>query len=303
MVEYTRLIAPLKSSCISRLACILIAFFPILTPAPAAEVVAAPNYVDTRERIPAPDLKSVARIRFVTTVDFPPFSFLDQTNRLAGFHVDLARAICAELDVLAKCQIQALPWPELAGALRTGQAEAMISGLAVNAESRAKHRFTRSYLTLPARFAVRNAEVKPGDSQGQAPLSAGDPVALAGKRVGVIESSAHEAMLRQWFPDLKPVTFSRQQWMFDALKSGTVDALFGDGLQLSFWVSSQAADGCCALYGGAFFSRDYLGEGLAIAVNPRNARLAEAFDHALVALNRNGRFAELYLRWFPNGLY
>jgi hypothetical protein len=28
-----------------------------------------------------------------------------------------------------------------------------------------------------------------------------------------------------------------------------------------------------------------------------------AFDHALASLNRNGRFAELYLRWFPNGLY
>jgi polar amino acid transport system substrate-binding protein len=31
--------------------------------------------------------------------------------------------------------------------------------------------------------------------------------------------------------------------------------------------------------------------------------LCQAFDHALAALNRNGRFAELYLRWFPNGLY
>ncbi len=303
MVVNARLIAPLKFGGISRFACILIVFFQALTSAPAAEVVAAPNYVDPRERIPAPDLRSVPRIRFIATVDFPPFSFLDQTNRLAGFHVDLARAICAELDVLAKCQIQALPWPELEGALKTGQAEALISGLAVNAESRAEHRFTRSYLTLPARFAVRTADRPDKDRPEDAQWQTGDAAALAGKRVGVIDGAAHEAMLRQWFPDLRPVTFSRQQWMFDALKSGTVDAVFADGLQLSFWISSQAAEECCGFYGGAYFSRDYLGEGLAIAVNPRNARLAEAFDHALAALNRNGGFAELYLRWFPNGLY
>ncbi|MDZ7602781.1 MAG: transporter substrate-binding domain-containing protein, partial [Hoeflea sp.] len=122
--------------------------------ASAADIL-VPNYMDPRERIQVPDLQSVNRIRFLTTVDFPPFSFLDQTSRLAGFHVDLARAICAELDVLPRCQIQALPWDELDAALMAGQAEAMISGLAITPDSRANHSFTRPYLALPARFAVR----------------------------------------------------------------------------------------------------------------------------------------------------
>jgi ABC-type amino acid transport substrate-binding protein len=88
-------------------------------------------------------------------VDFPPFSFLDQTSRLAGFHIDLARAICAELEVIARCQIQALPWNELPGALKTGQAEAIISGMAMTPESTAEYRFTRAYLTC--RRALRRA--------------------------------------------------------------------------------------------------------------------------------------------------
>ncbi|MDP3525664.1 MAG: transporter substrate-binding domain-containing protein [Hoeflea sp.] len=260
--------------------------------ASAADIL-VPNYMDPRERIQVPDLQSVNRIRFLTTVDFPPFSFLDQTSRLAGFHVDLARAICAELDVLPRCQIQALPWDELDAALMAGQAEAMISGLAITPDSRANHSFTRPYLALPARFAVRT----------DASVSGSGAASLEGRRVGVIGGTAHEAMLRDWFDGIRPVTFSRPEWMFDALKAGKVDAVFGDGLQLSFWLSSERAEACCRFFDGPYFSQAHLGEGLAIAVHPRNEALATAFDHAIAALTRNGRFTELYLRWFPNGLY
>ena len=49
-------------------------------------------------------------LRFITTTDFPPFSFIDASGRLSGFHVDLARAICAALEITDRCQIHALPW-------------------------------------------------------------------------------------------------------------------------------------------------------------------------------------------------
>ena len=293
MVVKARIFAPLAFGGVFRIFCALAAFLALALPPVSADDILVPNYMDPRERIPVPDLQSVSRIRFLATVDFPPFSFLDQTGRLAGFHVDLARAICAELAVLPKCQIQALPWSELEGALASGQAEALISGLAITAESREDHSFTRPYLALPARFALRT------DASPQGSGAA----ALDGRRGGVMEGTAHEAMLREWFPAVRPVTFSRTEWLFDALKAGTVDAVFGDGLQLSFWLSSQAAEDCCRFFDGPYFSQAYLGEGLAIAVHPRNDGLATAFDHAIASLNRNGRFTELYLRWFPNGLY
>ncbi|WP_047031344.1 transporter substrate-binding domain-containing protein [Hoeflea sp. IMCC20628] len=287
------MIAPLKFKGVLRILHALVVFFAVAMPVADAKEILVPNYMDARERIPVPDLKAYGRIRFVTTVDFPPFSFLDQTGRIAGFHIDLARAICDELGVLPQCQIQGLPWAELEGALKTGQAEALISGLAITAESRASHRFTRPYLALPARFALR-IDANPGGTGADA---------LAARRVGVMDGTAHEAMLRDWFPDIKTVTFSRSEWMFDALRANKIDAVFGDGLQLSFWLSSKTAEACCRFFDGPYFSQAHLGEGLAIAVSPRNAPLAMAFDHALAALTRNGRFTELYLRWFPNGLY
>lgn len=273
----------------SRIVVILAA---LSAPAPAQEST-APAYTDPRERIAAPDLTTRARIRFLTTVDFPPFNFIDQNGKLAGFHVDLARSICDELGVSDQCQIQALPWEELDAAVETGQGEALIAGLAVSEETRRRYRFTRPYLELPARFVTRSDKAPEG----------GAAVALAGKRVGVAAGSAHAAMLRAWFPGLQAVPFDRQDWMFDALKDNRLDAVFGDGVQMSFWLSSEAAADCCRLFDGPYISRDFLGEGLSIAVSPRHASLTRNFDHALAELNRSGRFAELYLRWFPNGLY
>ncbi len=67
-----------------------------------------PNFWPRGEVLSKPDVNSIQRLRFLTTTDFPPFNFIDRKKRLTGFHVDLARAICDELGILAKCQIQAL---------------------------------------------------------------------------------------------------------------------------------------------------------------------------------------------------
>ena len=88
-----------------------------------------PHYWDGREHVSKPDLSTVERIRFVTTVDYPPFNFIDSTGRISGFNIDLVRAICDELAVTAICQIEARPWNELQPTLESGEAEAIIAGL------------------------------------------------------------------------------------------------------------------------------------------------------------------------------
>lgn len=252
-----------------------------------------PNYWDEKERLPRPDLSSVARVRFLTTLDFPPFSYLDGQNRLTGFHVELARAICRELDILPRCQIQALPWEELDTALEKGEGEALIAGTPINAETRQRYIFTRPHLRFPARFVV--PEGKPLAE----PLYRG----VANKRIGVLASSAHEAMLRSYFPAARPVTFARPEWMMEALRKGTIDGVFGDGMRLSFWLAGSGAGGCCRFAGGPYLAPEFLGAGLAIAVRHENELLVQAFDHALREIAAKGTFAELYLKYFPVSFY
>ncbi|WP_245409989.1 transporter substrate-binding domain-containing protein [Pararhizobium haloflavum] len=255
-----------------------------------------PNHFDPRERMTLPDLSRYPRIRFLTTTDFPPFNFLDQEGRLSGLHVDLVRAICEELDVADRCQLQAMPFDELDAALENGRGEAIIAGVSISDANRQRYRFTRSYLKLPARFIIR---ADPSLNPAEDALAA----LPEGARIGVVDGTAHEAMARAFFPDLNVVAYGRPERVFDALKDRRIKAAFGDGMQFSFWLGSQEAERCCRFLDGPFFSDRFLGQGLAIAVASDDRILAEAFDHAILALNNNGRFAEIYLRYFPNGLY
>ncbi len=248
---------------------------------------------DSKERLSKPDLATLPRLRFLTTTDFPPFNFLDASGRLSGFHIDLARAICAELAVMDRCQIQALPWSELAPALEKGEGEAIIAGISVSAESRAQYAFSRPYLVFPARFVVANGK------------TIKEPVAeaLRGARIGVVAGSAHERMLRANFPQLNAVTFAKQQLMTADLKSGKLDAMFGDGMRLGIWMASADAANCCRFGGGPYLSQEFLGNGLSIAAAKNRPELAGAFDYALQAISTKGTFSELYLRYFPVGFF
>lgn len=263
-----------------------------VAPAPAAEPE-IPLFWDAKERLAKPDLSALPRLRFLTTIDFAPFNYLDGAGRLSGFHIDLARAICAELDLQQKCQIQGLPWDELDKALEDRHGEAIIAGIAVTADNRERYAFSRSYLQFPARLVTPKADTI------AEPVHAG----IDGRRIGVIAGSAHERMLRDYFPMAKVVTYTQQQWMMQDLKERQLAGVFGDGMRLAFWLAGTEADDCCRYSGGPYLSATYLGLGLAIAASPEERLLVEAFDYALQQISAKGIFAELYLRHFPVSFY
>jgi polar amino acid transport system substrate-binding protein len=128
------------------------------------------------------------------------------------------------------------------------------------------------------------------------------PSALKPGEVGVVADTAHEAMLASYFPDLKPKTFPKREDMLAALKKGDIKAVFGDGLQLSFWQESPDADNCCGFLGDQYYSSTFFGDGLALITAKDAPLITRAMDAALLALARNGRLDEIYLRYFPNGL-
>jgi polar amino acid transport system substrate-binding protein len=258
-----------------------------------AQNVLIPNFWDPNERFVKPDLTSKPRIKFLTTTDFPPFNFIDRKKRLSGFNVELARAICAELEVLSKCQIQALPWDELEKAMAEGEGEAIIAGLAISAESRAKYSFSRTYLQIPGRFITRK------DVNFQEPIYD----ALFKKTVGVVDQSEHHKYFSLTFGERAFKAYQTRQLAFNALKAGEIDAVFTDALSASFWLASSAADDCCNFSGGPYLSETHFGLGLAIATAKNDSDLVAGFDYALKAINDKGIFKELYLRYFPLGLF
>jgi len=258
-----------------------------------ADGPAIPSFWDARERLPKPDLTNVTHIRFLTTADFPPFNFLDKSGRLAGFNVDLARAICVELNILEKCKIQALPWNELPDALAKKQGDAIIAGIAVTPHAREIYAFSRSYLRFPARLVVARQS------------TIAEPIykEIKGKHIGVLGGSEHEHMLRAYFPDAVAIPYTDENAMRADLKSGKIEGIFGDGMRLAFWLSGTDSADCCRFAGGPYLSSRYLGEGMSIAVRPEDQALLAALNYALHELGVKGVFSDLYLRYFPVGFY
>lgn len=280
---------------IMRFFCLLICVFMMVsTPGHAQQTPVIPNFWDPQERFIKPNVKSLPRLRFLTTTDFPPFSFIDKNKRLTGFHVDLARAICRELEVLPVCQIQAVPFSDLQKELIDGTGDAILAGLNVSKSARADLTFTRPYFRLPARFVAKK------DSNFAEPLSK----TLSDKIVGVVDGTAHAALAKAQFGDVQLRLFDTQEAALTSLEKGEVSAVFSDGLSLSFWMQSKGADkSCCRFVGGPYLSETYLGNGLTIALRKDNSELEDALNFALRNINDRGTFAELYLRYFPISLY
>lgn len=230
-------------------------------------------------------------LRFLTESDFPPFNFLDEDGALTGFNVDLARAICLELQT--SCDIKVRPWGELFLALKRGEADGVIAGHKITAEALAEVDFTDRYFHTPGRFAA------PKDR----PQGPATPEALDGKRIAVARGTTHEAYLRAFFRDSSIQVFENAELARDALIAGKVDYLFDDGISLAFWLNGTLSKQCCEFRGGPFFEPRFFGDGIAIAVPRSDPQVRHLLNAALKRVRQSGRVEELVQRYFPLKVY
>lgn len=230
-------------------------------------------------------------IRFLTDSDFPPFNFLDEEGALTGFNVDLARAICSELDVA--CDIRSKNWNELLDGVTTGSADAVIASHRITEEALMKVSFTDRYFHTPGRFASRVGEEEDDIS----------PAGLYGRRIAVARGTPFEAYLRAFFRNSPLALYENVDLAREALAEGRADFLFDDGISLAFWLNGTASKQCCVLKGGPFLEPRYFGDGIAIAVGKTDDQMRTMINTALARLRTSGRFEELQQRYFPFRIY
>ncbi len=230
-------------------------------------------------------------VRFLTESDFPPFNFYDEDGVLVGLNVDVARAICLELNTA--CDIKVRPWGELLLALKRGEADAVIASHAVTPQNLSEVDFTDRYFHMPGRFA--------GKTGGEAVEMT--PEGLEGKRIGVAKNTAHEAFLKAFFRSSATRSYESSELARDALLQGEVDFVFDDGVSLVFWLHGTASKRCCDLKGGPYLEPKYFGDGIAIAVPKKDQQIKTLINGALARLRANGRLDEIVERYFPIKVY
>lgn len=258
------------------------------TPPAPGQGVAIPNFWNPRarqERIDAPQTSRT--VRFLTDDEFPPLHFPGPDGTPTGFSVELARAVCEKLALT--CTVQARRFDTLLDALADKQGDVVAAAIPLTPALRARFLATRPYFRWPGRFAARTDKALPVPSA----------TALAGRSVGVVAGSAHAAYLKAFFPKAQARDFNDLAAAEGALRRGEVEYVFADGLNLALWVGGIESAQCCALVGGDYLENRYFGEGIGLVTRPDDAALARALDDALQRVWDDGKYAELYLRFFP----
>ena len=125
------------------------------------------------------------------------------------------------------------------------------------------------------------------------------PEKLEGRKVAVVAGTAHEAYLKALFTEaeLRPIRIPIWRgWRCGAATSISCSAT------PSRWRSGSTAptsENCCVFRGGPYLDSRYFGEGIGIAVRKGNDPMRLALNWALFRLWEQGRFTDLWLRYFP----
>ncbi len=258
--------------------------------APASADIFIPRFMDPKVRLERPDTSSLRVIRFLTDDEFPPLHFADPDGGLAGFSVDLARAICERLELA--CTIQARRFDTLQDALGEGRGDVLAAAVPLTPELRQRFAASQVYHRTPARFVTAQSNTGAGFT----------PAARDGAKIAVAENSAHAAFLGTFFPraNLRPA--ADMATALTLLKLKEVDFVFGDAGALALWLGGRGGAGF-AFAGGPYQDSRYFGEGISFLMRKEDQLIRRALDYGLQQLFDDGTYAKLYLRYFPVGLY
>ncbi|ACG73309.1 histidine kinase [Anaeromyxobacter sp. K] len=241
-----------------------------------ALALALPTVADDRA---APGGRAPARQRVIVGGDqsYPPYEFLDQQGRPAGFNVDLTRAVARTVGLEVEFRLGR--WADMRRALETGEIDAL-QGMSFS-EQRAKEvDFTPpSLIVHHAIFARR----------GDRPVrSLAD---LAGKEVLVLRSGIMHDTLRREHPDVKVVPADTHADVLRQLAAGKHDYAVMAKLPGLYLVRELGLSNLTAMDQPAAVER------YGYAVRRGNEALAARLAEGLAIVRNTGEYQSMSEAW------
>lgn len=210
--------------------------------------------------------------------NFPPYEFLDSTGRADGYNVELMREIGKTMGW--KVQFRLMPWKEVVRALEDKKID-MIQGLSFSKTRDSIFDFTTPHqVNYHSIFKRKSSSV----------IHSIDD--LINKEVVVQQGDImHEFVLKNQFTD-KVFTMETRLEALKALNDGEYDAAIAGKYQSLYLIKEHHLDNLVAA-GSPVASTNYC-----FAVAEGNLELKNALDQALAILKANGKYQEIYNRWF-----
>lgn len=221
------------------------------------------------------------KITIVTEAAYPPFSMINDEGNLTGFDVDIAHALCLEMNVT--CSVVAGNWDNLIPGVVNGDYDAIIASLSITEDRKKDISFSDHYYSNYLRIVAPT---------GSSIASAAD---LAGKTVGVLGDSTGS----NWLQENSTATakiYETQTDAFQGLKTGEVEALIADVYPAHEWL---ALNDDFEFVGRRIDTDDKI----AVGLRKDDADLRTKINAALKTLRANGTYAEINAKYFPFDIY
>lgn len=218
-------------------------------------------------------------ITFAMEPSYPPFELTNEKGEIIGFDVDVANAICKEIN--ATCHFKAQAFDALIPSLIKGRGgfDAAISAIDIT-EARAKQvAFTDSYYDSSASFiAVKEKGL----------------TLETAKKVGVQNGTTYQQYINNEAKQYEQSSYASLQDAILDLKNGRIDIIFGDTDVVREMFDKNPELG---FVGEKVTDKKYFNNGLGIAVNKSKTELVESLNKGIKAIKENGEYQKIYDKW------
>ena len=213
--------------------------------------------------------KDWTKVRIGVEGAYPPFSYVTPGGELAGFDIDIAKALGEAMG--AEVTLVPQDWDGIIPALLAKKYDAIIASMSITEERKKKVAFTNKYYHTPANFIIKKGEMEKFS-----------PEAIKGKRIGVQRATIHDRYLTDNYgKDVEIKRYGTQDEAYLDLTAGRVDMLLADSVALSdgFLKKPEGAD--YQFIGPDLTDPKWFGPGAGIAIRTEVKDLVEKFNMAI----------------------
>ncbi|CAK2049796.1 ABC transporter substrate-binding protein [Vibrio crassostreae] len=237
----------------------------------------------------AAQAKEWKTVRFGIEGAYPPFSWTEADGSLKGFDVDMANALCTEMQV--KCKIVAQDWDGIIPSLLARKYDAIIAAMSITEERKKKIDFTGKYALIPNKFIAKKG----------AGLNFDD---LSGQKIAVQRATTHDKYLTDNYGDtVEIVRYGSFDEAYLDLANGRVAAVLGDASALEEGVLNKAGGEEYEFVGPSLTDPKWFGEGFGIALRKQDKDLTKQLDAAILSLREKGIYQDIAAKYFNYDVY
>jgi len=239
----------------------------------------------------AAQAKEWKQIRFGIEGAYPPFSQTEPNGELTGFDVDMANALCTELEV--KCKIVAQDWDGIIPSLLARKYDAIIAAMSITEERKKKIDFTGKYALIPNKYVAKKGTDFTFTKEG-----------LKGVKIGVQRATTHDRYIEDNFGE--SVTIVRYGSFDEAyldLKAGRIATILGDASALEDGLLKKAGGEDYEFIGPSLTNPKWFGEGFGIALRKQDKDLTSKLDAAILSLREKGIYQKIAAKYFNYDVY